>query len=417
MRYQIEENGSQIEYVYRGREVILEKKEGELTRYIRSEELLGSEKGEEYYHYSQDEQKSIRYIIKEKEIKNEYEYDAWGEVLRKEEEIENRFQYAGEQRDPISEQYYLRARYYNPAIGRFSQEDKYEKDGLNLYNYCKNNPILYVDPSGNICEKAYNRLIDKGWENLSHNERKKVEAYERVRARIKNKEGIDRNSYSEVRDKSERQKEQGKTREERKQDIDYLTRKYTEEDRRNNKYPPRNLTAQRECQKVVNEILRLKSKDNREPIVSVFTHEDGTVSVGISGDSGATERFAKQLEESLNKDGRRKYQVLGVATDEFKNYLLKLHKDIPKDKAMSKEMKGNIVGVCAEPKAALLANSNKSPITGMDTRTPRKENNHPYKGIDKTSPNQMKPCRTCRVCENSYMKCANGEISLEKAHK
>ena len=398
-------------YVYRGREVILEKKEEELTCYIRSEELLGSEKGEEYYHYSQDEQKSIRYIIKEKEIKNEYEYDAWGEVLRKEEEIENRFQYAGEQRDPISEQYYLRARYYNPAIGRFSQEDKYEKDGLNLYNYCKNNPLLYVDPSGNICEKAYNRLIDKGWENLSHNERKKVEAYERVRARIKKGEGIDRNSYSEVRDKSERQKEQGKTREERKQDIDYLTRKYTEEDRRNNKYPPRNLTAQRECQKVVNEILRLKSDDNNQPIVCVFTHEDGTVSVGISGGSDDSKSFAKKLEKSLNKDGRQKYQVLGKSTKKFKKYLKNFNPEITEDKI--KKVGGNPRGVCAEPKAALMANSNKSPITGMDTRNPRDKNNYPYEGIDKTSDNQMKPCGTCELYETAYMKCANREITME----
>ena len=397
-------------YVYRGREVILEKKEGELTRYIRSEELLGSEKGEDYYHYSQDEQKSIRYIIKEKEIKNEYEYDAWGEVLRKEEEIENRFQYAGEQRDPISEQYYLRARYYNPAIGRFSQEDKYEKDGLNLYNYCKNNPLLYVDPSGNICEKAYNRLIDKGWENLSHNERKKVEAYERVRARIEHKEKMDQNSYSEVRAESKRQQKEGKTREERKQDMDYLSRfntRYTEEDRRNNKYPPRNLTAQRECQKVLNEVIRLKAqatgKDKNRPIVSVFTHEDGTVSVGISGNSEASAKFAEDLEKSLNKDGRRKYYVSGLATQEFKNYL-KSHHVFSED---VKELGGKDIGFCAEPKAAIMANSNKSPITGMDTRNPRNNNRYSYEGIDKTSSKQMEPCTTCYLCEQDYMEYAN----------
>ena len=45
-------------------------------------------------------------------------------------------------------QYYLRARFYNPAIGRFMQEDTYRGDGLNLYAYCANNPVMYFDPSG-----------------------------------------------------------------------------------------------------------------------------------------------------------------------------------------------------------------------------------------------------------------------------
>lgn len=45
-------------------------------------------------------------------------------------------------------QYYLRARYYNSVIGRFTQEDIYRSDGLNLYAYCGNNPVRYYDPSG-----------------------------------------------------------------------------------------------------------------------------------------------------------------------------------------------------------------------------------------------------------------------------
>ena len=43
--------------------------------------------------------------------------------------------YYGQQIDPITQQYYLRTRFYNPVIGRFTQEDTYRGDGLNLYAY------------------------------------------------------------------------------------------------------------------------------------------------------------------------------------------------------------------------------------------------------------------------------------------
>ncbi len=52
----------------------------------------------------------------------------------------------------MTSQYYLRARFYNPVTARFTQEDTYYGDGLNLYQYCANNPVVYKDPSGhNIC--------------------------------------------------------------------------------------------------------------------------------------------------------------------------------------------------------------------------------------------------------------------------
>ena len=85
-----------------------------------------------------------------------------GNLTLEEEQVFNRFKYTGEQLDAITQQYYLRARFYNPALARFMQEDTYRGDGLNLYAYCANNPVRYVDPSGHWCEvkqNAYEHLV------------------------------------------------------------------------------------------------------------------------------------------------------------------------------------------------------------------------------------------------------------------
>ena len=69
-------------------------------------------------------------------------------------EDDNPFRYCAEYFDKETGTIYLRARYYNPSIGRFITEDSYlGKDNdplsLNLYTYCYGNPTNLWDPSGN----------------------------------------------------------------------------------------------------------------------------------------------------------------------------------------------------------------------------------------------------------------------------
>ena len=166
LRAEMEENGQLVKFLYNeNREAAAEEEsDGNVIRYIRRLGLISSdsEKAKTYYHYVSDEQGSITHVIngEEKEsgelpqedvqsrVLNHYEYDAFGNTIRCEEQVHNRFRYTGEQYDPLTGQYYLRARYYNPVIARFTQEDTYYGDGLNLYTYCQNNPILYHDPTG-----------------------------------------------------------------------------------------------------------------------------------------------------------------------------------------------------------------------------------------------------------------------------
>ncbi|MDE7200705.1 MAG: RHS repeat-associated core domain-containing protein [Lachnospiraceae bacterium] len=130
---------------------------------------------------------SITHVVDSEagEILNRYEYDAWGNLTTCEEIVHNRFKFNGQQLDPITQQYYLRARYYNPVIGRFTQQDTYRGDGLNLYVYCANNPIYYIDPSGHlICQNIANAIIDKlNNNNATRNEQKKLVAFLRTKSK------------------------------------------------------------------------------------------------------------------------------------------------------------------------------------------------------------------------------------------
>ncbi len=115
-----------------------------------------------------------------------YRYDAFGIPGSYSADDTNPFLYAGQYYDRESQSYYLRARYYLPRYGRFSQQDTHWNtsnmlygdnpvtlngrqipnyaaisQGLNLYTYCADNPVRYLDSDGEFVIAISSMLVAK----------------------------------------------------------------------------------------------------------------------------------------------------------------------------------------------------------------------------------------------------------------
>jgi RHS repeat-associated protein len=82
-------------------------------------------------------------------LANTYTYDSFGNVTNSTGTLRNPFQYTGREFDQETGINYYRARYYDPASGRFLGEDPiWFLGGINFYPYVRNNPISRIDPLG-----------------------------------------------------------------------------------------------------------------------------------------------------------------------------------------------------------------------------------------------------------------------------
>ena len=111
---------------------------------------------DDIYFYLHNRLGSVRQIIDTSgNVKNRYTYDPFGEGFATEctETIENPFKFTGQFYDSEIDEYYLRARQYDPHIARFTARDPVLGDfeeplTLHVYLYCLNNPVRFIDPSG-----------------------------------------------------------------------------------------------------------------------------------------------------------------------------------------------------------------------------------------------------------------------------
>lgn len=144
------------------------KSNGQKATYVRGDRLLVKKDvttttTKDYYLYN-GHGDVVQILDTNGNVVNSYSYDAWGNITNQTEGISNSFKYAGEIYDEETGFYYLRARYYDPTIGRFLNEDTYEGEidnplSQNLYIYVHNNPLIYTDLTGNYCESAYGEFF------------------------------------------------------------------------------------------------------------------------------------------------------------------------------------------------------------------------------------------------------------------
>jgi RHS repeat-associated protein len=116
-----------------------------------------------------------------------YDYTDFGETtIRGETDFYNEICYTGGIYDKSTELYYLNARYYNPADGRFLTEDSYrgdagDPDSMHLYAYCQNNPVTYSDPSGHWIWAAAGALFG-AYDGYKYAKKNKLTGWKKVGA-------------------------------------------------------------------------------------------------------------------------------------------------------------------------------------------------------------------------------------------
>jgi len=135
-------------------QVVLEVTGTQNVLYTYGDDLLSQERNSatNYFHY--DGLGSTRALSDSSgSLTDSYDYAAFGEVLNQSGATENLYQFTGEQFDTDIDKIYLRARYYDQYVRRFTQQDTWE--GLpdiplsqNKYNYTEGDPVNNIDPSG-----------------------------------------------------------------------------------------------------------------------------------------------------------------------------------------------------------------------------------------------------------------------------
>jgi len=149
-RIEVDDAGQVRRFVWDGANVVAEYDGASslLASYVTTEdagEVLAARRGSTWETYLQDGLGSVVAVVDEAgSVIRRLAYDAYGRPSAG--GTNERYAFTGQQYDARSGLYYMRARYYDPAVGRFISEDPIPS--LNAYQYASANPTNLVDSSG-----------------------------------------------------------------------------------------------------------------------------------------------------------------------------------------------------------------------------------------------------------------------------
>jgi RHS repeat-associated protein len=150
-------NGVEVRYIYDANGNLLAEADSSntITRYyVHGAGLLAAitPAGDLYCYHYDGVGNTVAITDASETVVNSYDYSPFGMILTESEIFAQPFKFVGKLGVMAEANgfYYMRARYYDPVVGRFISEDPLGFDGgdVNLYVYGSNNPLLVVDPWG-----------------------------------------------------------------------------------------------------------------------------------------------------------------------------------------------------------------------------------------------------------------------------
>ena len=153
-------NGETTRFLYEYDQIVLE--EAPDSTYVRNVyglNMISREFGGDKYFYMYNGHHDVTNVFEGSIQIASYYYDAFGVITEETGQANNPYRYSGYYYDSETKLYDLKARFYDPKIARFLQEDTFHGNprdalSLNRYSYCRNNPMTYFDPTGHAPSKA-----------------------------------------------------------------------------------------------------------------------------------------------------------------------------------------------------------------------------------------------------------------------